>query len=165
MVDPETAREFLQSRRIAVVGASADPKAFGHTVYVALRDHGHDVVAVNPSTPVVAGDRCYPSLDAVPGDVDAVLVMVRAELASDVVRAAAALGIRRVWLFKGLGGPGAVSDEVVAEARQLDMAVVDGACPFMFLEPVRAFHRFHRAVRRLNGSLAHERPAVTAAPR
>lgn len=153
-VDPRLAHEFLDCGRIAVVGASADPQGFGHTVYVALRDHGIDAVPVNPSTTAVAGDACYPDVAAVPGTVDGVLVMVRSDRAVDVVRAAAALGVPRVWLFKGLGGPGAVSAAALDECERLGVSVVPGACPLMFLGPVKGLHRFHRAVRRINGSLA-----------
>ena len=80
--------------------------------------------------------------------------MVSKDKSADVVRACAARGIANVWLFKGLGGAGAVSDEPIEVCRDNGMHVVAGACPFMFLEPVAWFHRTHRAVRHLNGSLA-----------
>jgi hypothetical protein len=31
------------------------------------------------------------------------------------------------------------------------VAVVEGACPLMFLEPVGWFHRAHRGIRRIKG--------------
>ena len=49
MIDPEMAREFLAQRRLAVVGASDDPKNFGKSVYKALKEHGCSVAAVNPN--------------------------------------------------------------------------------------------------------------------
>src|SRR5436190_7108754 len=113
MIDARLAQKFLAQRRLAVVGASDRPQSFGRTVYCALRDHGHEVVAVNPTCETVAGDRCYADLGSVPGDIDGVVVMVHRDRAADVVRAAAARGVTRVWLFKGLGGPGAVSDDAL----------------------------------------------------
>jgi hypothetical protein len=59
-----------------------------------------------------------------------------------------------VWLFKGLGGPGAASDDAIRLARELGLDVVPGACPLMFLDPVRGAHRLHLAIRRLNGAVA-----------
>jgi predicted CoA-binding protein len=153
MIDPTVAEDFLEQRRLAVVGASDDPKNFGRTVYCALRDHGCEVVAVNPNAETVAGDRCYPDLAKVPGDVDGVVVMVSRDRAADVVRAAAARGITRVWLFRGLGSPGAVSEDALEACAVHGVEVVAGACPLMFLGPVGWFHRVHRAARRMNGSL------------
>jgi uncharacterized protein len=154
MIDPTVAQEFLAQRRLAVVGASDDPQSFGRTVYCALRDHGHEVVAVNRMCETVAGDPCFADLASVPGDIDGVVVMVHRDRAVDVVRAAAERGVTRVWLFKGLGGPGAVSDDALESCAIHGIDVVAGACPMMFLEPVGWFHRLHRTARRMNGSLA-----------
>jgi predicted CoA-binding protein len=154
MIDPAMATAFLAHHRLAVVGASDDRRKFGNTVYRELKAHGHDVVAVNPSTREVEGDLCYADLAAVPGDIDGVVVMVHRDRAAAVVDACIARGVRRVWLFKGVGGPGAVSEEAVALCRRHGIEVVEGACPLMFLEPVSWFHRAHRTLRRMNGSLA-----------
>lgn len=154
MINEQTVNEFLGLRRIAVVGASDDPKSFGSTIFLAMRDHGYDVVAVNPSAATVAGTTCYPDLAAVPGEVDGAIVMVNRSTAPTIVDACADKGIGYVWLFKGLGSPGAVSDEAVDRCAAHGIAVVAGACPLMFLEPVGAIHKFHRAMRHLNGSLA-----------
>ena len=78
--------------------------------------------------------------------------MVAGEAAVGVVRACAARGVSHVWLFKGLGGRGADSD-AAARVRRHDIAVVAGACPLMFLEPVGLVHRLHRSARRANRSL------------
>src|SRR4051812_42490912 len=109
MIDSTNALEFLHSGRIAIVGASDDPKNFGGTVRRALVERGIDVVAVNPNVDTVGSGACYPTLAAIPGDVDGVIVMVSGERALDTVRACAERGIRRVWLFKGLGAAGAAS--------------------------------------------------------
>lgn len=153
MIDMNDAQAFLSLHRLAIVGASDDKNNFARTIYTALRDHGHDVVAVHPRATQVAGDPCYPDLAGVPGDVDGVVVMVHRDAAARVVRAAIERGVRHVWLFKGIGGAGSVSDDVIALCREHDIAVVEGACPLMFLEPVGFVHRFHRTMRRLNGSL------------
>jgi len=151
MLDVRAIESFLASGRIAVVGASPDPKQFGNVVYRELRDHGHDVVAVHPRATEVAGDPCYAELVDVPGELDGVLVMVRGG-AADVVRAAVARGVPRVWLFRGLG-PGAVTAEALAACDEAGVELVAGACPLMFLEPVGGVHRLHRGVRRLRGAL------------
>jgi predicted CoA-binding protein len=154
MIDPNMAIEFLAAGRIAVIGASDDPHNFGNTVYRALRDHQIGVVAVNPHASEVAGDRCYASVALVPGAVDGAIVMVAADRAAEVVADCLDHGMPRVWLFKGLGSGGAVSDAAVDLCTARGVPVVAGACPLMFLEPVGWFHRLHRSARHLNHSLA-----------
>ena len=153
MISPEAANAFLSQPRITVVGASDDRSNFGGTVYRALRDHGVDVVPVHPTAATVAGDLCHPDLASVP-DLGAVLVMVNPAQAIDVVRTCLDRGVDRIWLFKGLGGPGAVSSEALQLCEERGVDVIAGACPLMFLEPVGLPHRVHRVFRRLNGSLA-----------
>ena len=154
MIDPADIEDFLAGTRLAIVGASDSRKNFARTIYRELRQHGYDVVPVNTGASSVDGDPCYPDLASVPGDVDGVLVMVHRDRAESVVADCVARGVRRVWLFQGIGGTGAVSDAAVARCRQHGIRLIAGACPMMFLEPVAGVHRFHRAVRRLNRSLA-----------
>lgn len=154
MIDPSNVKDFLAQRRLAVVGASDTRDNFARTIYQQLRDHGYEVAAVHPDAATVAGDPCYPDLASVPGQLDGVIVMVNRDAAPEVVRDAAALGVPRVWLFKGIGGSGAVSNEAVELCDHHDIKVIPGACPMMFLEPVGWFHRIHRGVRHLNGALA-----------
>ena len=154
MIDPAQVQDFLAGARIAVVGASDDPKSFARTICHELRKHGYDPVAVNPNASIVDGNPCYPDLASVPGELDGVVVMVHRDRAAGVIEACVARGVRRVWLFKGIGGGGAVSDRAVELCRAHGISVIAGACPLMFLEPVAGVHRLHRAVRRLNRSLA-----------
>jgi hypothetical protein len=154
MLDPALAQEFLAQRRFAVVGASDDPKSFGRTVLRELRDHGYEVVAVNPHVRTVLDEPCYPSLAAVPGALDGAIVMLHRDRSARIVRECLDAGVPRVWLFQGVGGAGAVSDEALALCAEHGLPVVAGACPLMFLEPVGLVHRIHRRVRQLNGSLA-----------
>ena len=153
MLTTQSAVRFLAEPRITVVGASDEKANFGGAIYRELKEHGHDVVAVNPTAERVDGDPCYPSLASVPGGPGAVLVMLKAKDALPVVRECIAADVRHVWLFKGIGGPGALSAEAVELCRQAGVDVVEGACPLMFLEPVGVAHRFHRGIRRLNRSL------------
>jgi uncharacterized protein len=134
MITTSSVAEFLAGQRIAVIGASDDKANFGATIYRALREYGYDVVAVNPNAEAVAGDRCYADLGSVPAPIDGAIVMVNQALAVDVVRACA--------------------EHHVQLCRDNSIDVVAGACPLMFLEPVGWFHKVHRSVRHLNGSLS-----------
>ena len=151
-ISERAARDFLELRRLAVVGASDDPKKFGNTIYKELKAHGYDVVPVHPMASTVDGDPAFPDVVSIPTPVDGVVVMVKAAGAIDVIDDCAAAGVKRVWLFKGAGG-GAVSDAVLARCEHHGIDVVAGACPLMFLEPVAWFHAFHKTLRHLNRSL------------
>lgn len=152
-VDEGVVQAFLAGERIAVVGASDDKGNMGGALVKAFGEHGYDVVAVHPRATTVAGVPCYPTVAAVPGPLDGVVVVVGAEHAVAVVRDCIAAGVGAVWLFKGLGGEGALSDEAVELARDHGVTVVPGACPLMFLPPVRGVHRLHQAARHARGTL------------
>ena len=156
-IDESMIKEFLALGRLAVAGASPDRRQFGNTVYRALRDGGLDVTAVHSTATTVEGDAAYADIGSVPGPVDGVIVMVAADKAVDVVRACARRGIGHVWLFTGLGGPGALSDVAVAECARHGIEVVAGACPLMFLEPTGWFHRVHRTIRHMRGDVVADR--------
>jgi predicted CoA-binding protein len=153
VLDTSAVARFLSSNRIALVGASDDPKRFSHTVFNELVSRGFDVVPVNPSATSVAGRGCYANVGEIPVTVDGALIMVASDRAPEAVRECVTAGIRRIWLFKGLGGAGATSELATALCHDAGVDLVDGACPLMFLEPVGWFHRVHRAARRVHGGV------------
>jgi len=69
---PGLRRILATSRTIAVVGLSANwyrPSFFAAKY---LQDHGYRIVPVNPTYAEVLGQRCYPSVSAIPEPVDVV---------------------------------------------------------------------------------------------
>jgi acyl-CoA synthetase (NDP forming) len=91
----------------------------------------------------------------VAGDIDGAIVMVPAKASADVVRQCIDAGVRNIWLFKGVGGPGSTSAEATALCRDADVEVIDGACPLMFLDHAGWVHRFHHAVRSARGAIVN----------
>jgi acyl-CoA synthetase (NDP forming) len=153
-----SATRFLQAGRLAVIGASTERSNFGRTVLRELLLHGCDAVAVNPAafaagTTKVEGVPCYATIEDVPAPVEGAIVMVGADRSAAVVQACADAGVPRVWLFRGIGSAGAVSDEALRACDERHLEVVAGACPLMFLEPAGMVHRIHRAARRATGAV------------
>ncbi len=149
----EAAEDFLAQRRIAVAGVSRDPKMTANAIYKKLRATGYQVFAVNPqATTPLEGDPAYPSLRAIPGGVDAVLVVTPAAATADVVRECAELHIPRVWIHDGFG-PSSLSPDAVAQAKQAGIALIAGACPLMFGPCSDPGHRFARFLKGLVGKL------------
>jgi predicted CoA-binding protein len=138
--------DFIACRRIAVVGASRKGTKFGNSAARELVARGYEVFLVHPSAPEIDGLLCYPSLKAVAERVQGVFVCVPPARAESVLRDAARLGLRRVWLQQG-----AESSELVALACELNLDVVFGKCILMYARPVRSFHRWHRAFVKLAG--------------
>lgn len=145
MPDRHTIEDFLSQKHIAFVGVSRDDKQFANAVYRRLRDGGRVLYPVNPAAAhaPLEGDRSYTSLAEVPDPVDGVVVMVPAAAAAGAVQQAADRGIPRVWLHRGVG-PGSVTPGAVDLCREYGIAMVDGACPLMFEQPVGGIHRLHR---------------------
>jgi predicted CoA-binding protein len=147
MPERKTIEDFLAQHHLAFVGVSRDTKQFANAVYRRLRADGRILYPVNLAAAgkPIEGDRSYGRLADVPDPVDGVVVMVPAEDAATVVRQAVQRGIPRIWLHRGVGR-GSVTEEAVQVCRDNGTAVVDGACPLMFDEPVRGVHRIHRVI-------------------
>lgn len=146
------ALEFLAQKRIAVAGVSREPSQTANAIYRRLRDNGYEVLPVNPSADEVEGDTCYPSVSAIPGTPEAVLIVTPPEAAAGVARDCVEAGVPRVWMHRSFG-TGSVSDEATEICRRAGIAVLDGGCPLMFLEPVDMAHRCMRWILGKTGKL------------
>ncbi len=69
----------------AVVGVSQDPARYGHEVFAALINKGYQVYPINPKYEEVDGQRCYPSLVALPEKPEVVVVTVPPGVTETVV--------------------------------------------------------------------------------
>ena len=145
MANRKTVEDFLAQRYFAFVGVSRDNKQFANAVYRTLRENGRTFYPVNVAADgqPIEGDPSYRTVGEVPDPVDGIMVMVPASETANVVREAIERGITRVWLHKS-ADQRSVSDEAVALCREAGVAVVDGACPLMFEEPVLGIHRLCR---------------------
>jgi predicted CoA-binding protein len=135
--------DFLSQSRVAVAGVSRASDIPANTIYRKFRDNGYEVFAVNPKAQEVEGDACYPNLGSVPGALDGVVVATPPSAAEGLVRECLDLGIPRVWMHRSFGA-GSVSDEAVQLCREQGIAVIPGACPMMYLEPVDIGHKCFR---------------------
>ena len=111
-------RRLLKScRTIAVVGLSAEWHRPSYFAAQYLQQHGYRIVPVNPRYETVLGERCYPSLSAIPHPVDMVDVFRREADLPPIAREAVAIGARCLW--QQLGVRSAEAD-AIARAAGLD---------------------------------------------
>jgi len=140
--------DFLAQRTLAIVGVSRSREKFGNMAYRELRAKGYRLFPVNPKADSIEGDHCYQSLNALPSAVEGALIIVPPAETEQVVRDAAAAGIRHVWMQQG-----AESDAAIRFCEDNEISVVYGECILMFAEPVAFYHLMHRWVWRLLGKL------------
>ena len=148
----EAATEFLAQEHLAVAGVSRSGNAAANAVYRKLRAAGKTVYAVNPEADRVEGDPCYPSLAALPGPIDGVVIATAAAVTTEVVRHCVERGIPRVWIHRSFG-EGSVSEAAVALAVKHGIRVIPGACPMMFCQPVDVGHRCIRWILERTGGM------------
>ena len=143
--------DFLALKRIAVVGVSRDPKQISHTLWQELRQRRYDAVPVNPAAAEIDGVPCFASVAGIVPPVEGAHIITTTAVAEQVLEQCAAAGIRKVWLYGGLGG-GATNDRTVRAAERLGLEAVSGLCPYMFLPGTPAFHAMHAWGKKLTGS-------------
>ncbi len=150
---PETARQtiadFLAQKRIAVVGASRDPKDFNGAMFRTLRERGYDAVPVNPNATEIDGARCFARVQEIQPPVQAALLLTAPEVTDKAAQDCHEAGVNRVWLYGVAGTPN--SPRAAEFCRANGMAVVSGYCPHMFLGGTPWFHRFHGLILKIAG--------------
>ena len=118
---------LLHTRRIALVGASANPARPSNEVLGALLRLGYDVTPVNPG---LAGTRLHGREVAASLDDATPLDMVELFRASErvlpAVRDAIRLGAKTIWMQLGV-----VNEGAAALARAAGLVVVMNRCPLI----------------------------------
>lgn len=145
----ETIEDFLAEKRIAMMGASRDPKDFSAALFEQLQKRGYESIPVNPKGGAVMGERRFAHIQDVQPPVDTVLIMTPAEVTDTVVSDFVHAAIRRIWM--SCGRQGSVSPSAVKFCQEPGIQVVRGRCPFQFLPGAGAVHRLHGFVRKNTG--------------
>jgi len=124
MSDIVTLRRVLRdTRTLAVVGLSADWFRPSYFAAKYMQEHGYRVIPVNPKYDEILGEKCYPSLAAIPEPVDVVDVFRKPADAPAIAREAVAIGAKTLWLQIGV-----VSDEARQIAEVAGLTVVMDRC-------------------------------------
>ncbi len=125
---------LLRPRAIALVGAS-DTVGPGYNAWKALEfvGFGGTVYFVNPKRTTLWGRPCYPTLDDLPGAIDAAFVSVAAEHVPAIARSAQAKGAGALAILSsGFGEAGeagrALQSELAAFAVETGLAVCGPNC-------------------------------------
>lgn len=107
----------------AVVGASRNPEKYGYRVYKDLKEAGYRVYAVNPNAQEILGDKCYPSLEALPEKPTVVVTVVPPKVTEKIVEQCRDIGVKMVWMQ-----PGSESEKAVKFCEENGIDVVYNVC-------------------------------------
>jgi len=116
--------ELFSPRGVAVVGASPlEGGSFATGVVQSLKEAGFSAIyPVNPKYSEVSGLPCYPSLRAIPGVVDHVVVGIPAESVLALLDDCTAKGVKSVHLFTA-----GFSESGYRERAELESAILNKA--------------------------------------
>ncbi len=124
--DQDIARLLTETKRIALVGASAKPERASNRILKFMIDQGYDVVPVNPGLTGQAlhGVEVVSSLDAIDGQIDMVDIFRNSADAGGVADEAIAIGAKSIWMQLGV-----INRPAVERAEEAGLDVVMDRCP------------------------------------
>ena len=120
---PDLLRLF-SPRSVAVAGASTNVDSAGHDYVRSLKEFGFagPVYPINPRADEIAGYKAYPSLSAIPADVDLVISCIPANAVLELIAQCPERHVRFLHLFTGR-----LSETGDADAAALEREITAGA--------------------------------------
>ena len=110
-------------RTIAVIGLSEDSAKPSHYVSAYMQQHGYKLYPINPAIAEVLGEKCSPSLSALPSRPDVVNVFRLPKFLPAIVDEMIGLGLTNLWVQHGI-----VHREAAARAEAAGIRVVMDHC-------------------------------------
>lgn len=121
---PDPIQTILEdSRTLAVVGLSSKPARPSYGVSSYMKSHGYRIIPVNPNEEFVLGEKCYPALEDVQEDFDAVVIFRRSEFVPDIVESAISKGAKVVWMQESIQ-----HEDAARRAQEAGLQVVQNRC-------------------------------------
>ena len=136
----ESAEQFLQLRKIAVVGVSSTKKGAANYIYDKLKKTGYHVFAVNPNSSEIDEDPCFPNLTAVPAQLEGIVIVSNSKVTLSIVQECARLGIQHAWIHKSFDR-GSYSEGAENFCNKNGISLIPAGCPMMFCKPVDFPHK------------------------
>ena len=121
--EPTLSDALNNSKTLAVVGLSDDNLRPSYMVAKYMQDHGYRIIPVNPKCDEILGEKCYPSLSAIPEPIDLVDVFRKPADALVVAEEAIAIGAKTLWLQIGV-----VNEEAKKLAEAAGITVIMDRC-------------------------------------
>lgn len=129
---PGLRRILKENHTVAMVGLSEKWYRPSHFAAKYLQIHGFRVIPVTPTYHEILGEKCYPSLPALPEPVDVVDCFRKAEEIPALAEQAISIGAKVLWMQLGI-----VNEEAAKLASDAGLDVVMNRC--MKIEYARLF--------------------------
>jgi uncharacterized protein len=114
---------YQESKTIAVVGASDNPKRSSYDVAKYLQSQGFKIIPVNPTLKELFGEKSYPDVLSIPEPVDVVDIFRNPDAVPEIVQQAIAKHAKVVWMQ-----PGAENMQAAERATEAGLEVIMGVC-------------------------------------
>ena len=122
-LDDEIKKILENSNIIAVVGISDKPERASYQVAKYLKDHGYNIIPVNPTKPEILGEKSYPDLASIPSPVDIVDIFRNIEAVPGIVEEAIKIKAKAIWMQLGLA-----HNKSAQKARDAGLIAVQSKC-------------------------------------
>ncbi len=114
---------YKESKTIAVVGASDNPKRPSYDVARYLQSEGFKIIPVNPALKELFGEKSYPDVLSIPEPVNVVDIFRNPDAVPEIVEQAIAKKAKVVWMQ-----PGAENMQAAERATEAGLEVIMGVC-------------------------------------
>ncbi len=153
----ESLEPLFNPKSVAVLGASTNPYKIGYIQLKALIDGGFkgDIYPINPKASEIEGLPCYPSITAVPDEVDLAIFCVGAEHIQDNLQVCAKKKVKAAIIFAS--GFAEIGEEGVM--LQQDLATIAKEHGIRIIGP-----NCVGLVNTTNGMIGTFSPAILAVP-
>ncbi len=121
--DKELQKLLIETKTIAVVGASPKPWRDSGEIAAFLIRKGYKVFPVNPKYDEVLGEKCYHDLKSIPEKIDLVDIFRNPNEVEPVIDEAIAIGAKAVWMQLGV-----VNESAAKKAERAGLGVVMDRC-------------------------------------
>jgi acetyltransferase len=126
---------FFSPKNVAVIGATENPGSVGRTLLwnLVTSPFGGTVYPVNPKRPSVLGVKAYPSVSAIPEEVDLAVIVTPPPSIPGLIKECGENGVRGAIVisagFKEVGAEGArLEQQLLEEAQKANIRVIGPNC-------------------------------------
>jgi predicted CoA-binding protein len=138
--------QFFAGKKIALAGVSRNEKKFGAALYLELKKQGRNIVPINPNAKEVFSDKCFTSVEELPEDIDSLIIATGKSETDIIIEQAKNKNIKNLWIQQG----SQTENSKAISENNFDNLIIN-KCVFMFAEPVKSIHNFHRKLSKLFG--------------
>jgi len=105
------------------VGLSDKPERDSYRVAKYLKEHGYEIIPVNPTKSEILGEKSYPDLASIPSPVDIVDIFRNIEAVPGIVEEAIKIKAKVVWMQLGLA-----HNKSAQKAKDSGLVAVQSKC-------------------------------------